>query len=91
MILLDTNLLMRMTRPLDPQCRVARAAFRLAGAEGSGSSWCRKTCTNSGPWQLGRLARLLPEAMGWECPLARRHSGCVSSNGVLLCCLTTTN
>jgi predicted nucleic acid-binding protein len=28
MILLDTNLLIRMTRPLDPQCGVARAAIQ---------------------------------------------------------------
>ena len=34
MILLDTNLLVRMTRPLDPQCGVARAAIHACRARG---------------------------------------------------------
>ena len=34
MILLDTNLLIRMTRPLDPQCGVARAAINSYRARG---------------------------------------------------------
>jgi predicted nucleic acid-binding protein len=34
MILLDTNLLIRMTRPLDPQCGIARAAIRTYRARG---------------------------------------------------------
>ncbi len=34
MILLDTNLLVRMTRPLDPQCGVARAAIQTCRARG---------------------------------------------------------
>jgi hypothetical protein len=33
-ILLDTNLLVRMTRPLDPRCGVARAAIQTLGARG---------------------------------------------------------
>ena len=34
MILLDTNLLIRMTRPLDPQCGVARAAIQTCRGRG---------------------------------------------------------
>ncbi|HEY2587683.1 MAG TPA: type II toxin-antitoxin system VapC family toxin [Tepidisphaeraceae bacterium] len=34
MILLDTNLLTRMTRPLDPQCGIARAAINACRARG---------------------------------------------------------
>src|SRR5437879_13029377 len=34
MILLDTNLLIRMTRPLDPRCGVARAAIQTYRARG---------------------------------------------------------
>jgi predicted nucleic acid-binding protein len=34
MILLDTNLLVRMTRPLDPRCAVARAAIQTYRARG---------------------------------------------------------
>jgi predicted nucleic acid-binding protein len=34
MILLDTNLLIRMTRPLDPQCAVARAAIQACRGRG---------------------------------------------------------
>ena len=34
MILLDTNLLTRMTRPLHPQCGVARAAIQTCRGRG---------------------------------------------------------
>lgn len=34
MILLDTNLLVRITRPLDPQCVAARAAIQTCRARG---------------------------------------------------------
>lgn len=34
MILLDTNLLIRMTRPLDPRCGLARAAIQTYRARG---------------------------------------------------------
>jgi predicted nucleic acid-binding protein len=34
MILLDTNLLVRMTRPVDPKCGVARAAIQSYRAQG---------------------------------------------------------
>ena len=65
MILLDTNLLVRMTRPLDPQCGVARAAIQVYRARGERLLWSPKTCMSSGPWRLDLRARLLPAAMGW--------------------------
>ena len=56
MILLDTNLLARLTRSLDPQAAVARAAVRTLLGRGEQLIVVPQTCTNGGDAGAGAAA-----------------------------------
>lgn len=90
MILLDTNLLTRMTRSHEPQAGVAREAIQTLLGRGELLVLVPQIYTNSGWWRPARRGRLPRGATGWgwECPLPRLDTGYASSNGVSRCFLT---
>ena len=66
MILLDTNLLVRMTRPTDPQCTVARGAIQTCRGRGE-----RLIVVPQNLYEFWAVATRAPGppptgAMGWE-------------------------
>lgn len=66
MILLDTNLLTRMTRSHEPQAGVARAAIQTLLGRGELLVLVPQNLYDFGWWRPARRGRLPWGATGWE-------------------------
>src|SRR5258708_40042368 len=88
MILLDTNLLTRMTRSHEPQAGMARAAIQTLRGRGELLVLVPQNLYEF--WVVATRPPGAPPAgaTGWECPLPRLDTGCASSSGVSRCFLT---